>query len=258
MSERGPAIRTRGLTKRFGGTLAVDRLDLDVGWGEVFGFIGPNGAGKTTTIRMLTGLLQPTGGTAVVAGFDVAAQAIEVKRRVAYLADNPFLYPKLTGREFLGFVADLYAIPRADADESTGRLLALLDLDERVDDRTESYSRGMRQKLGLAAALLHEPQVLLLDEPLTALDPRSARVVKDLLAGLARRGRAVFLSTHVLEVAERLCARVAIIDRGRAVAVGTLDELRERSRAQGDSLEDIFLELTGGPEVEDLTAVLGD
>jgi ABC-2 type transport system ATP-binding protein len=255
-SDPNAAISTRGLTKEFDGTAAVSALDLDVRRGEIFGFLGPNGAGKSTTIRMLTCLIRPTTGSARVAGFDVVEQAMDVKRRIGYLAENPYAYPKLTGNEFLTFIADLYGIDRTQAKDRGARLLDLLDLDKDAGRVIDGYSRGMQQKLGLAAALIHEPEILFLDEPTSGLDPRSARVVKDLLVGLARRGRTVFLSTHVLEVAQHMCHRVGIISGGRLVAHGTLDELRGPDADA--SLEDIFLEVTGGTEAEELAAYLGE
>jgi ABC-2 type transport system ATP-binding protein len=206
---------------------------------------------------MLTGLIRPTQGTATVAGCDIVAAPIEAKRRIGYLAENPYAYEKLTGREFLSFSADIYGVERTAARERADRLLRLLDLDDDADKLVEAYSRGMRQKLGLIAALLHEPQILFLDEPTSGLDPRSARTVKDLLTELARRGRTVFFSTHVLEIAQRMCHRVGIINAGRLVAEGTLDELRAHGGVDA-SLEDIFIELTGGADVEELAEYLGD
>jgi ABC-2 type transport system ATP-binding protein len=251
-------IQASGLTKRFGKLVAVRDVTLEVGAGQVFGFLGPNGAGKTTTIRMLTGLVRPTSGLAHVAGFDVAAEPREVKRRVGYLAETPYLYPKLSGREFLAFMGGLYQVPMPAAQQRATRLLSLFELSEKADELVETYSHGMRQKLALAGALLHEPPVLFLDEPTSGLDPRSARLVKDLLVGLVGRGHTVFLSTHVLEIAEQLCHRVGIIDRGQVIATGTLDELRQQSRREAQSLEDIFLQLTGGNEERDLAAYLRD
>ena len=249
------AISTQRLTKRYRTLVAVESLDLEVGRGEVFGFLGPNGAGKTTTIRMLTGLLLPSSGTATVAGFDVVEQPLEVKRRVGYMAENPFLYEKLTGREFLRFVADLHSVDPTASRERAQRLLALFELADKADASIDSYSRGMRQKLALSASLMHEPEILFLDEPTSGMDPRSARTVKDMLTGLARRGRTVLVSTHILEIAQHMCDRVGIIANGRLLATGTLDELRGGRDA---SLEDIVLELTGGPEAEELAAFLGD
>ena len=256
MSLASPTIVAANLTKRFGKVAAVDDVSLEVGAGEVFGFLGPNGAGKTTTIRMLTGLVRPTSGSALVAGFDVAAEPREVKRRVGYLAETPYLYGKLTGREFLAFMGGLYEVPGAQARSRAERLLQLFELADKADDLAETYSHGMRQKLALAGALIHQPQVLFLDEPTSGLDPRSARRVKDLLVALVARGHTVFLSTHVLEIAEHLCHRVGIIDRGRVVATGTLAELRLQARAEAVSLEDIFLQLTGGSEERELAAYL--
>jgi len=238
-----PAIHAVGLTKSFGSVHAVSAVDLEIERGEIFGFLGPNGAGKSTTIRMLAGLLTPTSGTAHVAGFDVISEPIEVKARIGYLAENPYAYEKLTGAEFLRFIGDLFQVDRSVASERAAGLLRRLGLNEDADKLVESYSRGMRQKLGLIAALLHAPEVLFLDEPTSGLDPRSARIVKDLLTELSDEGRTVLLSTHVLATAEQMCDRVGIIARGRLIAVGSLAQLRKGSRSTG-SLEDIFLELT--------------
>ena len=254
---RSPAIQVENLSKHYGHVLAVKGVSFSVEAGEVFGFLGPNGAGKTTTIRMLTGLLRPTGGAARVAGFDVVREPLEVKRRIGYVADGPYLYDKLRGREFLGFMADLYRVDRAAAGSQARSLLALFEMEEKAGDLIETYSHGQRQKLALIATLQSTPEVLFLDEPTSGLDPRSARVVKDLLIGLAARGHTIFLSTHVLEIAERMCHRVGIIDHGEIIAIGTLDDLRRRSRRGKASLEDIFLQLTGGPEARELAAFLG-
>jgi ABC-2 type transport system ATP-binding protein len=251
-----PTIQASGLTKHFGKLTAVSDVTFEVGAGQVFGFLGPNGAGKTTTIRMLTGLVRPSSGRALVAGYDVTSEPIEVKRRVGYLAETPYLYPKLSGREFLAFMGGLYQVPSSVARQRAARLLALFELADKADDLIETYSHGMRQKLALGGALLHEPPVLFLDEPTSGLEPRSARLVKDLLVGLVARGHTVFLSTHVLEIAEQLCHRVGIIDRGRVIATGTLDELRQRASREARSLEDVFLQLTGGTEEQELAAYL--
>jgi ABC-2 type transport system ATP-binding protein len=251
-----PIIQANGLTKRFGKLVAVGDVTFEIGAAQVFGFLGPNGAGKTTTIRMLTGLVRPTAGTATVAGFDVVGEPLQVKRRVGYLAETPYLYPKLSGREFLAFMGGLYEVPASLATQRAGRLLSLFELSDKADELVETYSHGMRQKLALAGALIHEPPVLFLDEPTSGLDPRSARLVKDLLVGLVARGHTVFLSTHVLEIAEQLCHRAAIIDHGQLIAVGTLDELRQQTHAEARSLEDVFLQLTGGNEDRALAAYL--
>jgi ABC-2 type transport system ATP-binding protein len=258
MSLASPTIRANGLTKHFGKLVAVRDLTLEVGAGEVFGFLGPNGAGKTTTIRMLTGLVRPTSGTALIAGYDVAREPQEVKRRVGYLAETPYLYSKLTGREFLAFMGGMYKVPPNLARQRADRLLSLFELAEKANDLVETYSHGMRQKLALGGAMLHEPPVLFLDEPTSGLDPRSARLVKDLLVALVERGHTVFLSTHVLEIAEHLCHRVGIIDHGRVIATGTLNELRYQAHREADSLEDIFLQMTGGSEERELAAYLRD
>jgi ABC-2 type transport system ATP-binding protein len=253
-----PTIRASGLSKRFGKLAAVSGVSLEVGAGEVFGFLGPNGAGKTTTIRMLTGLVRPTSGSALVAGFDVEAAPREVKRRVGYLAETPYLYGKLTGREFLAFMGGLYEVPPGVARQRSERLLSLFELSDKADELVETYSHGMRQKLALAGTILHEPPVLFLDEPTSGLDPRSARLVKDLLVALTERGHTVFLSTHVLEIAEHLCQRVGIIDHGQVIATGTIEELRQQAHVEAYSLEDVFLQLTGGSEERELARFLRD
>ncbi len=257
-SSSSPIIQAVGLTKRYGKFVAVRDVTFEVGAGQVFGFLGPNGAGKSTTIRMLTGLVRPSSGTAHIPGYDVIHEPREVKRRVGYVAEAPYLYPKLTGREFLAFMAGLYQVEANTARQQAARLLSLFELDDKANELVETYSHGMRQKLALAGALLHEPPVLFLDEPTSGLDPRSARLVKDLLVGLVRRGHTVFLSTHVLEIAEQLCTRVGIIDHGQVIAIGTLDELRLQARREAYSLEDVFLQLTGGNEERALAAYLRD
>ena len=216
-------IETVNLTKRFGSLAAVKDLNLTVPEGQIFGFLGPNGAGKTTTIRMIVGLLRPTAGTVSVAGYDVQKEPLAVKRSTGYLAQKPFLYERLTGWEFLRFMGGLYGLSDEKIEAQGNHLLSLLDLSDTAENLIESYSGGMLHKIGLCGALLHEPPVLILDEPLTGLDPYSARRVKDLLRDLCRRGSTVFLSTHILEVAERVCDRVAILDHGQLVAEGTIE-----------------------------------
>jgi ABC-2 type transport system ATP-binding protein len=250
-------LTAQRLTKRYGALTAVDSLDLQVGKGELFGFLGPNGAGKTTTIKMLVGLLRPTSGTASVDGHDLLKEPEAAKARIGYVPDTAILYDRLSAREYLEFSGDLYHVARATRDRRIDALLQLFELKDRADDFLSSYSRGMRQKISLAAALLHDPQVLLLDEPTVGLDPRSARQMKDILIDFCREGKTVFLSTHILEIAERMCTRVAIINRGQLVAAGTLSELRTMVRSDGQSLEQIFLELTGGGE-EDVRALLAE
>jgi len=247
-------IRTYGLTKHFGATVAVDNLDLNVTAGEIFGFLGPNGAGKTTTIKMLVGLLQPTAGHALIGGYDIQKQPLQAKALIGYVPDTPFLYEKLTGQEFLRFVARLYDLDAPTANRRIAELLEMFELSERAGDLVQGYSHGMRQKLALAAALLHRPRAFFLDEPTVGLDPKSARQVKDLLRSLASQGTCIFMSTHILEIAERMCDRVGIIDHGRLLACGTMEELRQAGGP--GTLEDIFLQLTGGAEVAELASHL--
>jgi ABC-2 type transport system ATP-binding protein len=249
-------IETDNLVKRYGDKLAVNNVSFDVQAGEVFGFLGPNGAGKTTTIKMIVGLLQPTSGTIRVSGFDVQAQPLQAKASSGYVPDTPNLYAKLTGRELLRFVGDLYSLDPLRVAQRTEELLRVLDLNEAADHTIDSYSHGMQQKASLAAALMHDPKVLVLDEPTVGLDPKSARLIKDILRQMAERGAAVFLSTHILEIAERMCDRIGIINKGELVAVGTMNELRSLGKAGETSLEDIFLGLTGGAEEAEISEIL--
>ncbi|HOP70748.1 MAG: ABC transporter ATP-binding protein [Bacillota bacterium] len=241
-------IETKNLTKRYGTFTAVDGLNLAVRAGEIYGFLGPNGSGKTTTIRMLTGLLDATEGEAFICGYNIASQASQAKSLLAYVPDQPKVYGKLSAREFLALIGALYRIPKEIAQERAEQLLDLFGLSERADDLLEGYSHGMRQKVVIAAALLHRPRVILLDEPTVGLDPASARLLKDVLQQMAAQGAAVFVSTHILEIAERMCRRVGILKNGRLIAEGSTDELRQLTGSQGESLEDIFLELTGTSE----------
>lgn len=255
MNNDKPLIEVEHLVKKFGDKVAVDDVSLSVHAGEIFGFLGPNGAGKTTTIKMIVGLLKPTGGSARVAGYDVQTQAMHAKASSGYVPDEPNLYSKLSARELLRFVGDLYGLTPDLVARRTDELLRLFDLADAGDDLADSYSHGMQQKTSLAAALLHDPKVLILDEPTVGLDPKSARLIKDILRQIADRGSAVMLSTHILEIAERMCDRIGIINRGKLVAVGTLEELRGAG-SPGGSLEDIFLELTGGAEDAVIAEVL--
>ena len=249
-------IETRNLIKSYGDKVAVNNVSFDVYGGEVFGFLGPNGAGKTTTIKMIVGLLQPTSGTVKVAGYDVQKQPLFAKAASGYVPDTPNLYAKLTGRELLQFVGDLYNLDRSQAARRIDELLRMFDLSGAGDDTFDSYSHGMQQKTSLAAALMHDPKVLILDEPTVGLDPKSARLIKDILRQLADRGSAVMLSTHILEIAERMCDRIGIINKGELIAVGTMDELRKLGTEGQSSLEDIFLGLTGGAEEMEMTEIL--
>ena len=249
-------IETQNLVKKYGDKLAVKDVSFNVHGGEVFGFLGPNGAGKTTTIKVIVGLLQPTSGTVKVDGFDIQAQPLQAKAASGYVPDTPNLYAKLSGRELLRFVGELYNMDPQRAAQRAEELLRVLDLAEAADNTIDSYSHGMQQKASLAAALMHDPKVLVLDEPTVGLDPKSARLIKDLLRQMAERGAAVFLSTHILEIAERMCDRIGIINKGELVAVGTMAELRSLGKAGEVSLEDIFLGLTGGAEEAELAEIL--
>jgi len=251
-----PLIETRNLIKRYGDKIAVKDVSFDVHGGEIFGFLGPNGAGKTTTIKMIVGLLQPTSGSVKVAGFDVQTQPILAKAASGYVPDTPNLYAKLSGRELLRFVGDLYSLERGQVAHRIDELLRTFELTAAADDTIDSYSHGMQQKASLAAALVHDPRVLVLDEPTVGLDPKSARLIKDILRQLAERGAAVMLSTHILEIAERMCDRIGIINKGELVAIGTMDELRHLGQSGESSLEDIFLGLTGGADEAAIAEIL--
>jgi ABC-2 type transport system ATP-binding protein len=252
----GHMLSLKNLTKRYDGKVAVDDLSLEVPGGELFGFLGPNGAGKTTTIKMICGLLKPTIGTVAVGDFDIQTQPLRAKALVGLVPDTPVLYKKLTGKEMLRFVGDLYAVDSGAVEKRIEHLTRLLDMTGNADDLIESYSHGMKQKTSIMAALIHDPAVVILDEPTSGLDPRSAKVVKDVLRALCKMGKTVFMSTHILEVAERVCDRVGIINEGKLVAVGTMSDLRKRSKEGHASLEDIFLEVTGGPEAQEVIEFL--
>jgi ABC-2 type transport system ATP-binding protein len=239
------ALEIHDLYKQFGGQPAVDRLDLVIPRGQFHALLGPNGAGKTTTLRIVAGLVRADFGMVRVFGHDIAEEPREAKSVLAFLPDDPLLYGKLKPFEYLEFVAGLWSIDAATAQARAEELLATLGLEDKLGQRIETFSRGMRQKLALAGALIHDPQLMILDEPLTGLDAAAARVVKDILIERVKRGCTIVLTTHILEIAERLAERISIIARGRIVAQGTMAQLRAGS-AQERTLEDIFLELTGG------------
>jgi ABC-2 type transport system ATP-binding protein len=249
-------IRLTGLVKRYGKFTAVDGIDLEVPRGELFGLLGPNGAGKTTTIRMIAGILRPTGGTVEVGGFDVQRQPLEAKHRMGYIPDRPFVYDKLTGGEFLRFAAALYGQDGPAVERRIDELLELFELTAWKNELTESYSHGMRQKLIISGALVHRPEVIVVDEPMVGLDPKSARLLKDLFRQFVDRGGTVLMSTHTLEVAEQMCDRIAIVFHGRIAVHGTMAELREQTASGDLSLEAMFLKLTGGLKEHQLDAVL--
>lgn len=236
-------IQAHDLTKTFGSLVAVDHLNLDIRAGEFFAFLGPNAAGKTTTIKLLTGLMRPTEGRAIIGGFDIQKQPMEAKKLIAFVPDFPFAYEKLDPEEFLMFVGEIYGMPRAVIRERSDELFERFNLQEFRNKLIESLSHGTRQRVVLSSALLHDPKVIIIDEPMVGLDPRSARIVKDALKERARNGATVFLSTHQLSVAEELADRIGIINNGRLVAMGTLEQIRKQ-RGADNSLESIFLELT--------------
>jgi ABC-2 type transport system ATP-binding protein len=238
------ALALSGIAKGFGGTPVIAGLDLAVRPGELYALLGPNGAGKTTTLRMAVGLTAPDSGSIRIFGVDALAQPRRAKAITAWLPDEPLLYEKLTPLEYLAFVAGLWQVPPAEASAEAERLLKWLGLWEERDRRCEGFSRGMKQKVALAGGLIHKPRLLILDEPLTGLDAAMARAVKDMLQAQVRAGAAVIVTTHILEVAERIADRIGIIHGGRLLAEGTLDELRERAGAGQQSLEDLFLGLT--------------
>ncbi len=238
-----PGVLIEHLTKTYEDLTAVDDLNLVVPRGEFLCCLGPNGAGKTTTIKMLTGLIRPTSGRVMVAGYDVLKQPVEAKRRIGYVPDQPYLYEKLSGREFFHFVGDLFSVPRDLQEEKLNYFMDLFEIKGVADKLIEGYSHGMRQKLVISASLMHDPEVVVVDEPMVGLDPKSARTVKRLFRQQAEMGRTIFLCTHVLSVAEELADRIAIFNHGKVIFLGTMGDLRERLGSD-DSLEQLFLELT--------------
>ncbi len=251
-----PILEANHLTRTFGDFVAVDDVSFSLQPGEIVGFLGPNGAGKTTTIKMLTGLLGPSSGSARVAGYDIVAQPLEAKAHIGYVPDTPNLYGKLKAGEYLRFVGQLYKVPPAQVEERMRPMLDMFDLTEVAGNYLDTYSHGMQQKVAITGAFLHDPQIVFMDEPTVGLDPRSARLIKDLMIRNRDRGRTIFFSTHILEIAQTMCDRVIIINKGRIVADARVDELRAMRGEQ--TLEDIFLELTGGTDVDDMVKELGD
>jgi ABC-2 type transport system ATP-binding protein len=240
-------IRTENLTKRFGDNAAVDCLNLEIKAGEFFCFLGPNGAGKTTTIKMLTGLLHPTEGRALLGGHDIQQEPVEAKRLIGYIPDSPFLYEKLTGREFMRFVAGLYQMDGQAVGARSDEILKLFGILSVADQLIEDYSHGMRQKLSFASCFLHEPKIVIVDEPWVGLDPKNIRFVKDYLKARTKEGLTVFMSTHTLSIAEETADRIGIIHNGKLLHIGTVPEIMAMARHPA-SLEDVFLELTQGNE----------
>ena len=249
-------IKITQLTKKYGDFTAVAGIDLEVPRGELFGFLGPNGAGKTTTLRMIAGILRPTGGRVEIGGVDIATNPVVAKMKLGFIPDRPFIYEKLTGGEFLKFVAGLYDQKGPSVEHRARELLALFDLEEWRDELVESYSHGMRQKLIISSAFVHRPEVIVVDEPMVGLDPKAARILKDLFREYCNRGHTIMMSTHTLEVAEAMCDRIAIIQSGRIRAHGTMADLQKHAAGGGSGLEDIFLKLTGDNAARELVDVL--
>jgi ABC-2 type transport system ATP-binding protein len=249
-------IELIGLTKRYGDFTAVNGIDLVVPKGELFGFLGPNGAGKTTSLRMIAGILRPTAGTVRIAGIDIVKDPVAAKTRLGFIPDRPFIYEKLTGGEFLRFVAGLYDQTGPQVEHRARELLALFDLEEWRDELVESYSHGMRQKLIISSAFVHRPDVIVVDEPMVGLDPKAAKILKDLFREYTRRGHTIMMSTHTLEVAQTMCDRIGIIQGGRIRAVGTMEDLRVHAANDTEGLETIFLRLTGENAARELVDVL--
>jgi ABC-2 type transport system ATP-binding protein len=246
-------IRLENLTKKFSSFTAVDALNLELQEGEIFGFLGPNGAGKTTTIKMMAGLLKPTDGDIYIENWNLRTHPEQAKQLCGFIPDRPFLYGKLTGREFLRFMACLYHVDALHIEMRTSQLFDLFEMTDYGDDLIESYSHGMKQRLVMAGSLIHKPSALIVDEPMVGLDPRGSRLVKQLFRELCSNGATVFMSTHTLEIAEEMCDRIGIIQDGQLIAVGTMKELREASGSQADKLESIFFRLTGDAALENLS-----
>ena len=250
------AVELKNVAKRYNEIVAVDHVNLTLGSGEIFGLLGPNGSGKSTTLKMLMGLVQPDEGSVTVLGLSVGQEAVALKRLVGYVPESPRLYEFLTGIEYLDFIGDVYGMQPEDKKTRINEYLKALQLEGREGDMINSYSEGMKQKIALISAFLHRPKLLIMDEPLNALDPRSARIVKDFLQELKRQGVTTILSTHVLEIAQAMCDRIGIMYQGKLLALGNMNELRQLSKLPDSGLEDIFLKLTGTgdirPVVEEL------
>ena len=246
------------LTKRYGDFTAVAGIDLEIEGAQIFGLLGPNGAGKTTTLRMIAGILRPDSGRVLVAGYDNVAHPIEARRLLGFVPDRPFVYDKLTGAELLRFSAGLYGLRGPEVEARIDELLELWDLTPWKDQLVESYSHGMRQKLIISSALIHRPRVLVVDEPMVGLDPRSAWLLKDVLRTFADGGGTALVSTHTLELAESLCDRLAVIDKGKVVASGSIDDLRREASSETAGLEEIFLKITRGATDSEIARIVGD
>jgi len=237
-------IELRNITKKYADFLAVDNLNITVGKGELFGFIGPNGAGKTTTIKIMGGILAPTEGTVSIAGIPMDREPEKAKSKIGFIPDRPYLYEKLTGMEFLRFTADLYNVDENAFFRKAEETLSMFSLTDWPNELIESYSHGMKQRLIMAAALLHEPEVIIVDEPTVGLDPAAVKLMKDLFKGLTQEGISIFMSTHTLKVAEDICDRIGVIHRGKLIATGTTEDLQREAHVTDADLEKVFLSLT--------------
>jgi ABC-2 type transport system ATP-binding protein len=250
-------IRLEGITKHYGSFVAVDHISIQVPRGVLYGCLGPNGAGKTTMLRMIAGILRPTDGRVLIGDDDIQLRPIAAKMPLGFIPDRPFVYDKLTGAEFLRFVAGLYGQEGQAVERRIGELLEVFELSSWKDELIEAYSHGMRQKLIISSALIHRPECIVVDEPMVGLDPKGARLLKDIFRQFVERGGTVLMSTHTLEVAEAMCDQIGILQHGKIVAHGTMDEIRRQHAAGDASLEELFLKLTGGHAVRELVEVLG-
>jgi len=249
-------IQLIDLGKRFGDLIAVDSINLKVNPGEVFGFLGPNGAGKTTTIKMMAGLIKPTSGRVIIDGWDLTEHPNQAKRVIGFIPDRPFIYEKLTALEFLRFIAGLYNLSSNGVEGKIDYLFGLFGLTDWQDELIESFSHGMKQRLVMASAFIHQPKLIIVDEPMVGLDPRGASLVKEVFRSFCTRGGTVFMSTHTLEIAEEVCDRIAIIQEGKIIALGNMKELKERAGSDGKKLESIFFKLTSGGKVKRVVEAL--
>jgi len=249
-------IRLENLTKNYGKLVAVDSLDLQVPAGQLFGFLGPNGAGKTTTIRMMAGLLKPTAGEIYIDGISVLREPEKAKQICGFIPDRPFVYGKLTGREFMRFCGGLYDVSARELEPAVTSLTGLFHMEDYADELIESYSHGMKQRLVMAAALIHRPRAIIVDEPMVGLDPRGAKLLKRIFRELCDHGITIFMSIHTLEVAEEMCDRIGIIQQGRLIAVGTMDELKQQIGDSEGRLESIFFKLTGDEDMQEVISAL--
>ncbi len=256
VKDSGSAVKLVGVTKRYADVVAVDHVNLDVKNGEIFGLLGPNGSGKSTLLKIILELVKPDAGSGNVLGINLGENPVAIKVQAGYVPEVPRLYEFLTGIEYLDFTADLYGVSTTEKRDRINEYLEALELEGREGDMISAYSLGMKQKIALISALVHKPKLLLLDEPLGGLDPRSARIIKDLLRELALKGKTTIMSTHILEIAQAMCDRIAIMHGGKLIATGNMKELREKARLPGSNLEEIFLTLTGTSDIKDVVEAL--